>query len=95
MNIPDGYGFSPDSGEFQIRENKAYWEDGDITDFATQWAIRWMPISKTREAYADWSDEHRVQVCSEWVARRQQWQAEQDQAREAEAFKALIAHEEI
>jgi hypothetical protein len=65
MPIQDGFGFSPDGGEFEIRNNTAYWEDGDITEnFNTAW-VRWMPATNGKEHYADWTDEKRAAVKAE------------------------------
>jgi hypothetical protein len=63
--IQDGFGFSPDGGEFEIRNNTACWEDGDITEnFNTAW-VRWIPATNGKEHYADWTDDKRTAVKTE------------------------------
>jgi hypothetical protein len=63
--IQDGFGFRPDGGQFEIRNNTAYWEDGDITEnFNTAW-VRWMRATNGKEHYADWTDEKRAAVKTE------------------------------
>ena len=69
MIVPDGFGFSPASGDFEIKDNKAYWADGDITDFATQWCFRWMRVADGVH-YSEWSDEQRATVKAEWAEKR-------------------------
>jgi hypothetical protein len=69
------FGYSPDSGEFQIRDHKAYWEDGDITDMDVG-VFRWIPITTPRERYADWTDAQRLEAQKKAYAERQQLQRE-------------------
>jgi hypothetical protein len=67
------FGYSPDSGEFQIRDHKAYWEDGHITDMDVG-VFRWIPITTPRERYADWTDAQRLEAQKQAYAARQQLQ---------------------
>jgi hypothetical protein len=44
MHLPDGRGFSPDSGPGEVKNNVIYWDDGDVTDLNVGGlAVRWMP----------------------------------------------------
>jgi hypothetical protein len=76
MQFADGFGYSPDSGEFQIKDNKAYWEDGDITDMSVG-VFRWVPITKAREHYADWTDEQRAAAKAAYAEKARQYEEEQ------------------
>jgi len=69
MKRPDGFGYSPDSGRFEIKNNTIYWEDGDITENADTAFFRSMP-AEAGELYSEWTDDYRAAVKAEYAANR-------------------------
>ena len=69
MMRADGFGWSPDSGSFEVKDNTIYWEDGDITENADKAIFREMP-AKAGERYSEWSDEKRSMVKAKYSAKR-------------------------
>jgi hypothetical protein len=74
VSVEGTFGFSPDGGEFEIRDNTAYWADGDITEHFNQAFTRWMSSTSGVEHYADWSDEKRAAVKAEYAEKRRQYE---------------------
>ena len=72
MVIPDGFGYSPDNGYFEIKDNKAYLEDGDITNFEINSPFRWMRCN-TGKKYSEWSKEEREFVIEEFAKKRMEY----------------------
>ena len=69
MILTDGFGWSPDGGSFEIKNNMIYWENGDITENAGTTLFRSMP-AKAGELYSEWSDEKRAAVKAKYAVKR-------------------------
>ena len=69
MKRPDGFGWSPEGGHFEIKNNTVYWEDGDITENADTAFFRSMP-AEVGELYSEWTEEYRAEVKAEYAANR-------------------------
>ena len=69
MTLPDGPGWSPDGGEYWVKNDVMYWHDGDVTRLERGIAVRTMPIDHGHD-YSAWNDEKRAEVAEEWRLKR-------------------------
>ena len=63
-DLPNGGGWSPDGGSFWVRDHKAYWATGEITDLSqTGMAFRVGSSGDSKgEDYSKWTDEQRAKA---------------------------------
>lgn len=65
--LEDGHYFSPDLGDFVVRNDVAYFEDGDVLDLEEGLMLRCMP-TEPGEDYSKWTDEKRKKVLAHHAA---------------------------
>ena len=102
-HIAQGGGSIVGGLNFWRKENKLYWEDGEITDVphAAEGIMMMInPRSSSDENYSEWSDEKRASVKAEWDAKRKADQeAEEKEKRErfawVEIAKGKLTDEEF